>query len=488
MSRSQGIVRARRHSALLAALVVAILPVAPVGSPSGSPTPAAAAAVATVQTDCGGGRLEVPGGVSNGAADGTVPVVFVHGITSAASMWSTEAAGGGATLAQSIGALRRGSSPLPATSVWAFDYSDASIDWVTDRRIGPSLAEAIRCLHEASGNQVVLVAHSMGGLAIQFALGQSGVASLVAHVTTIGTPFEGSRILTALNAYLGPGGPPAPSLRILAEVVLEHCSQRTQEAFESGGDGCSVVGVPSSPVGTALMEGSSEIAALPSWPGSVPTFRVAGDLQLRPLPGVTLAAGDLAVLRGSALSGRVPDSAPPKVIECRISGNVLAAVPLPGVLNAQRCLHTELAHDREVIGAVLQQVELVVDRLADPVDVGGGSGEGEAEGAVVTPGFPPQIDVSIQGGSASAVYLAVADSFDDPSIGEAQAAAESVGYTVSPGGLSCDLGAADALGRTGAAVAVYFESEENAELARGEFEARGIPVIGVANVRVICLD
>lgn len=106
--------------------------------------------------------------------------------------------------------------------------------------------------------------------------------------------------------------------------------------------------------------------------------------------------------------------------------------------------------------------------------------------------FPRQIDPSLHGGSAWAVYLAVTDSYDDPSILEAKDLARSVGYDAAAGDLGCDVGAAAALGRNpeafAAAVAVYFDSESSATLARDLFERREIPVVGVASVSVLCLD
>jgi hypothetical protein len=94
--------------------------------------------------------------------------------------------------------------------------------------------------------------------------------------------------------------------------------------------------------------------------------------------------------------------------------------------------------------------------------------------------------------SATAMpYLAVTDSYDDPQIAAAEAAARSVGHDAAASDLGCDVGAAEALGRTapvGAAVAVCFESQEHATLARATFERYGTPVVGVADVSFICVD
>lgn len=358
--------------ALLAALVVVAVAIP---LPSAALAESASAAV-VAQAQCGDGRLQVPSGVENEELESTVPVVFVHGITDSAGLWSKETLDGGATLAQGV-------DELEGTSVFAFDYSDASIDWVTDSRIGPSLAESIRCLHDASGNQVVLVAHSMGGLAIQQAL-QGDVAGMVAHITTIATPFEGSHILTALNDRLRPTNVTQTG-RMLAQILLAYCANRTQRSYEGEARfGCGAVGVPNSPVGTALMEGSDEIAALPAWPASIPTFRVAGDMTLALSPGVgpvparTIGAGDIAVAIDSALSDTVPDSANPLTIPC--DGNIN---PFSGRFMLKvRCYHSNLPLDREVIDAVLAQVEPAVGGLGGGVVGGGGGNGGGGEGGI----------------------------------------------------------------------------------------------------------
>jgi triacylglycerol lipase len=266
MSTRWAVSRATSRALVAAAAVVATM----------LPLPSAAAsraAAAPAQSACGG-RLQVPDGVDNPELNGSVPVVLVHGISSSADLWDTEAADGGPNLAQTV-------ADMDQASVWAFDYGDAALDWVTDPRIGPALADAVRCLHEQSGNHVVLVGHSMGGLAIQHAVAHGGLEQAVAHVSTIATPFEGSMSLTMVNRFLDPDAPgPLPaSWRLIARVLLDKCAQLNQAA--AAGDLwaiCGPAGIPNSPVGRALMVGSEEIGALPPWPASVPTFRVAGSM------------------------------------------------------------------------------------------------------------------------------------------------------------------------------------------------------------------
>lgn len=51
---------------------------------------------------------------------------------------------------------------------------------------------AVRRVHAATGVPVLLVCHSMGGLAVRAWLRQTGADARVAHVVTIGTPHQGT--------------------------------------------------------------------------------------------------------------------------------------------------------------------------------------------------------------------------------------------------------------------------------------------------------
>jgi len=91
----------------------------------------------------------------------------------------------------------------------AFDYRSENRQWVTDSRIGPALAELVACLAHRSAQaggrgKVILVGHSMGGLAIRYAatepvVGQRRtVGQLMGLAITIGTPHRGTRFFTQL--------------------------------------------------------------------------------------------------------------------------------------------------------------------------------------------------------------------------------------------------------------------------------------------------
>ncbi len=83
-----------------------------------------------------------------------------------------------------------------------FDYSDWSAYWATDSHIAPCLADYVNAISESYKNaggdgRVILVAHSMGGLAIQYAASSQYVINPISsydipYVITLDTPYLGS--------------------------------------------------------------------------------------------------------------------------------------------------------------------------------------------------------------------------------------------------------------------------------------------------------
>src|SRR6266699_5955192 len=132
-------------------------------------SPVSHAQAAPGGTNCVTSQLQqVKGPGPARALKGSVPVVFIHGILSTAAIWngssSTSMAGQAAVLQ---GKAWQGQGP----TVWTFNYGPQhGLDWVTNPAIAPAFAKAVSCLAENSGHQVVIVAHSMGGLAAQLAV------------------------------------------------------------------------------------------------------------------------------------------------------------------------------------------------------------------------------------------------------------------------------------------------------------------------------
>ncbi len=91
-----------------------------------------------------------------------------------------------------------------------------------------------------------------------------------------------------------------------------------------------------------------------------------------------------------------------------------------------------------------------------------------------------------QGGRYWAVYLAVGD-YDSPDVLDASSRLARLGIESFPGDLSCDGGAAEALGAPegAAAVGVYFETEEEARAFAATLDP---PPVGIAQVTTYCAD
>jgi triacylglycerol lipase len=100
-------------------------------------------------------------------------VLLVHGFVCNRGLWNPW-----------LGRLQQQGVPFCAVNL---EPPWASIDDYAN-----TLDMAIRRLHAATGQPVLLVAHSMGGLAIRAWLRRSGADDLVQHVITIGSPHQGT--------------------------------------------------------------------------------------------------------------------------------------------------------------------------------------------------------------------------------------------------------------------------------------------------------
>jgi pimeloyl-ACP methyl ester carboxylesterase len=81
---------------------------------------------------------------------------------------------------------------LPGAAVFTFDYHPYSARWVDDAHLGPALGNVIDCLYQASGQKVIFIGHSMGGLITRYAATHPGVSGSdrtaeISTVVTFGT-------------------------------------------------------------------------------------------------------------------------------------------------------------------------------------------------------------------------------------------------------------------------------------------------------------
>lgn len=314
-------------SAILLALLIAL----------GVAAPAAAQQAPDLPSSCGIAQLAPvltdDDVMTTSAVEAQVPVIVVHGWLGTATHDETRTGAfsqfveheDGTASRSMIGVLQN----IPGAAVYTFDYRSLAARWVTDPGIGDALAAAIQCLAASSGQRVVVVAHSMGGLAARQALnstiGGVATADLVSEVVTFGTPNTGSVLAAALARtvdavdLLAPGGILVGSgLGLSALLQLCGVSFTTDASLARGCSGIPTVDAFDSQAGAALRSGSIEIASLPSWPEQVKVVALAGDVQV-PLLDVlgrlvgaaaaasggtrTLSLGDIVVGTDSAEAG-----------------------------------------------------------------------------------------------------------------------------------------------------------------------------------------
>jgi len=188
----------------------------------------------------------------------TTPVLLVHGFNEGPGVYTS----GSPSLADAIKAAL-GSAVTTAI----FDYHMANTDWVTSPAIGPQLAQCIIWLAHTSDTQggpgkVIIVAHSMGGLAVRCAVdptcvqnggkGPAADPNLIGLVITLGTPNTGSN-----PQKFGP-------------VVDTICSWFP--------DCNNLLILRNTPAAEAMAPSSGDLAALPLLPASIPVDAIAGDI------------------------------------------------------------------------------------------------------------------------------------------------------------------------------------------------------------------
>jgi pimeloyl-ACP methyl ester carboxylesterase len=292
------------------------------------------------------------------APSGITPVLFVHGITSSAAMWR----GRGNVVQGSNQTLLAMVAAIPGVATYTFDYGPDSLEWVDNQAIGPLLAKTIACLALKSGHKVVVVAHSMGGLATQWAAAQPDTPSgtygdnYLARVITLGTPYEGSD-LAKLVADLIAGASIASPLALVARALLAWCGLRAQ--VQPGEEGvCRDLRRLETPAGRALQAGSQELKALKKlrpWPDKLPVYAVAGDYHLfipllNAVQLVPSNVGDLIVLARSAGAGA---TVPPPIHQS-------CPDEVWSTKERSDCFHNNLARNPNIASTVVKLVGAAV--------------------------------------------------------------------------------------------------------------------------------
>lgn len=214
-----------------------------------------------------------------------------------------------------------------------FDYEDYNTCWASNTSIATCLAtyvdEISRKHRELGGDGLVyLVAHSMGGLAIRFALdpeygGVLGLADRVGGVITLDTPHTGTgwgdTFLAAAKSFFTPSGRWSVKIGPTTTAWLPKPGADAWRCLK-GGPGTDWNGC----------------AAPPLMPGDVPLMQVVGDVRVRrTLFGVEaytmFFAGD-AIVPSTSQWGGGPDS---RTVTCtRDAGDLMLGGPMAPLLLA----------------------------------------------------------------------------------------------------------------------------------------------------------
>jgi len=243
----------------------------------------------------------------------TTPVLLVHGFNEGPGVFTTGSPSLESAITHALGS---------SVTLVTFDYSEANTQWVTSVPIGPALAQCIIWLAHTSDMQggpgkVIIVAHSMGGLAVRCAVDPACVKgnpaadpSLIGLVVTLGTPNTGSILgnfasfvasgYEASNAHAKPTGP----FESVEALLCEHIPQCP-----------SVAAGITTPAAQAMQIGSAALNpdTLKPLPSSIPLDAIAGKITLtttlmdaEPFPIPIGDIGDLVVPVASAQDPQGP--------------------------------------------------------------------------------------------------------------------------------------------------------------------------------------
>ncbi|HEX6461732.1 MAG TPA: hypothetical protein VFZ58_00470 [Candidatus Saccharimonadales bacterium] len=209
-------------------------------------------------------------------ATSKTPIVSVHGYKSNPEVWQGKG---------SIEELIK--SQVRDGAFFYFNYEHVNTRWVTDPDIAPRLTKYIACYSILSKRPVILLTHSMGGLAAREAFDSAAygihIKDVVEHVITIAPPHKGSRYAD-VESYFWLSACEAP----FGALLVDACKQ-INTARATGG----------------MQIGSEQLAKLAHFPPGVSVKTIAGEVSWQAcLPwGCSPAAttgGDLAVSVESA--------------------------------------------------------------------------------------------------------------------------------------------------------------------------------------------
>jgi hypothetical protein len=275
-----------------------------------------------------------------------VPVILVHGWNSNGGSWGKDS-----DTKSMVHAINNVSGVYLDTP---FDYSKQNQSWVDNNAIGPKLAERIACVAAASreakgAGRVVVVGHSMGGLATRFAANRKvndrAVADDLGLVITIGTPHLGSAWGNVID-----------------DVLTPLCWGVDKVSHIGDNNPCALTAMK------GLSMGSDRLAKLPRIPKKVPVFQLAGDVSLTtPIFNVTVVPSFSDLIVGTASAQdygphkEFSSTRGPNTSDCGIAMSALNNVIAMAAFNKlPSCWHSGLIRDKQtqqrVTGAISRYV------------------------------------------------------------------------------------------------------------------------------------
>jgi triacylglycerol lipase len=278
------------------------------------------------------------------ARRGSTPVLFVHGFAGSPADFRRSLGAG--SMLSTVGAIER-------TATYVFDYREDSRQWVTDPAIGPALARAIDCLRRKSGRRVMVIAHSMGGLAVRYAQAQTiderPVADAIARVLTVGTPTHGVILLSVTSGKIGD-----VLVQAAADALGDACDERPGRKRRRL---CALLEAASAPAVAAMTPDSRELAELPPWRPGLGVRPIAADLRLRVSVfgyGTTVSLGDIVATVDSATADGTQR---PLVVQCHTE-----LTKLLDVVDVSPCSHANELANRRILESVRGRVRGAVER------------------------------------------------------------------------------------------------------------------------------
>ncbi|MEJ1155076.1 esterase/lipase family protein [Microbacterium marmarense] len=318
------------------------------------------------------------------------PVVLVHGWADSGAVFEQDVEWVGTDLTTAVSAAEEASiverlSQLDGVSLFSFDYSEQSAQWVTGQS-GIDLMRAIDCLYTLSQQSVTVVAHSMGGLALRFALdGQTERGAMIDQVITLGTPNTGSDVAatlaTPLETFMDVLRQPTSNVLLWMGVkTIDSCIDANYiDSWDTCGWQSDVlrpaIGMFGQ-AGKALRTNSSELAELAPWPSNVEVTAVAVEQELDltsllpssiaaslPVAAISAASGINVLSMGDQLvsvASAIDQATDSRVFRCGEPVDIDELVP---VLFSNPCFHGTMTRNLQVVNFVVSTVD-ASDRLA----------------------------------------------------------------------------------------------------------------------------